>query len=722
MKKLKSLLHNNKGSGLVTVIVAVSFMSILASLLLVSSYTAYSMKVAEKAGKENYYDATSVLEEVRASLQNVVSDGVSAAYAATMPDYSVSGTGVERKFKKTYQNTIIAYCADPSMAKDPAGDLQLFVPITGSTSYRINPNIIGSLVTDTRKDGATVNLTCGDVVKNEDYSISLHDLTVEYFDGIRKTSISCDITLSCPDITKALTNYAIKGLPNYTVVADKALNISAGAPVVLSGNSYSGKTNIPVGGALTVTNGTMICKTDVNLELSAAKDTAPSFTIAEDASVWASTITVNDRRRVSVLGNTYLANDLVLNGTNAEAAIGGKFFGFGYDEEDSYRSSSIISNAQNTKLELGANLTEMNIAGVAYIGDSTTFDAMTSAYVPMGESISSQANEDAYLAPVDQLSYVSGGMVESNPSVSSEPIVQGSVRLNVEARPEGLSKTFAQYGVKEDVRVVNIAGTNTQKVIYFFLDFDTPEHRSEYFRDYFSKNQSKVDDYIKVTKAANTMFKTKGGYLVTANGYTICNPEENSEKISTLTCDSYNRQFASLCASLSTSFPDFEGFTSEQLYDSRSYLDVGYTPYSVYTQLVDSDALAEQTPNEVLQFYNGSKLRGLVVNAASFTYNDSVDPEGDVNIIICNGDITVSKDFTGVIVSGGSVTVANGITCSSNSVTAAYNGICDNVMVDGEPIKRKISYFFKDFDASSADSNVAWSINELVAISNQKKG
>ena len=31
-------------------------------------------------------------------------------------------------------------------------------------------------------------------------------------------------------------------------------------------------------------------------------------------------------------------------------------------------------------------------------------------------------------------------------------------------------------------------------------------------------------------------------------------------------------------------------------------------------------------------------------------------------------------------------------------------------------------YFFKDFDASSADSNVAWSINELVAISNQKKG
>lgn len=79
---------NNRGSALVTVIIAMAFVGILASVLMYTSLLNYQMKANNLKAKDNFYSAESVFDEIRMGLQQEVSASVDDAYAGILEDFS----------------------------------------------------------------------------------------------------------------------------------------------------------------------------------------------------------------------------------------------------------------------------------------------------------------------------------------------------------------------------------------------------------------------------------------------------------------------------------------------------------------------------------------------------------------------------------------------------------------------------------------------------------
>ena len=80
----KKLHKDDRGSAMAMVIVIITFIAILAAILMFISYVGYQMRMLDRAGKDNFYTAETVLDEINVGLQNEVSDAVAKAYENVM--------------------------------------------------------------------------------------------------------------------------------------------------------------------------------------------------------------------------------------------------------------------------------------------------------------------------------------------------------------------------------------------------------------------------------------------------------------------------------------------------------------------------------------------------------------------------------------------------------------------------------------------------------------
>ncbi|MBE5874162.1 MAG: hypothetical protein E7287_07100 [Lachnospiraceae bacterium] len=79
---------DNKGSALVTVMVVVTFVTILATLLLFVATTNYQMKQVDYGNKKNFYAGEEVLDRLKAALIAQVAAAYSEAYDTTIVEYA----------------------------------------------------------------------------------------------------------------------------------------------------------------------------------------------------------------------------------------------------------------------------------------------------------------------------------------------------------------------------------------------------------------------------------------------------------------------------------------------------------------------------------------------------------------------------------------------------------------------------------------------------------
>ena len=70
MKSKRKFIKNNKGVAMISVMIAIAFVSILASAMLYTSYMNYSMKSANLRSKENFYETDGELVKVTTSIRN----------------------------------------------------------------------------------------------------------------------------------------------------------------------------------------------------------------------------------------------------------------------------------------------------------------------------------------------------------------------------------------------------------------------------------------------------------------------------------------------------------------------------------------------------------------------------------------------------------------------------------------------------------------------------
>lgn len=664
------------------VLVAMALVSFLAATLLFSTYVGYQMRVTERAGKENFYMAESAMDQIRVGLQDAVSSSIVTAYTKVLGEYSsITDDTAEQNFKTYYIESLRAW-------KNGANPLLTYE----SSGYVYDPDVLKTFVFDTT--GITVS---GNTAVVGDDGITLEDVTVKYLSGGYETEVSADIQMNIPQFVYSLSNLIMTSVPDYAMIANESLTCTGVVTVNIAGNAYAG--NIIIDGAgnkLIVKNGTVICNDALGLT------TGGAFELLNDSILWAQSLNLGNATSIDLDGDTYVADDLTFAGNDASAILTGRYFGFGSGSTAS-ASSAILINGKDAFLDL-SSLRTLMLAGTSFVGTGSDSgsDIMT------GESISVKSNQLAYLIPGECISGSSTNPVIYNSA--SAPSRSAAIALVNTAKTLWSTRTLASYISGVEPVYYPLAGSG-QTLVYLYMTFDSAEKAAEYFKDYFAHHSDEIEKYLnlygtQITAASTSTGKTSEGNLIYYNnGNATLISAANTGKVSATTSARLGSMFSNLRQTLSSNISG----SGENVYH-----------YIVNTELIDTYV----SPGAELDFYDAEgNVVGVIVNG-NYTVNAITD--STVRIVIATGNISVEREYTGLLVSGGIIDVSKNVTADRTSVNAAFSGTAVvGTDEEGEDITRELKEFMSlggSDDTTLEDDNMAsWDMNGLVSCSNWKK-
>ena len=698
-------LRGNRGSGIILVLVCMLCVSMLGAMILYLSYTGMQLKLTERQSKKNFYDASTAMDEIRAGIQTAASDSIAEAYRTVLINYSnadyINNSTMTDKFREEFQNDFRKWQRYVT-TDGKSSEINL---ITG-TSY--NTAVLKSFVSE---PAAAIDETGTHTVTVSQDAIVLKNVRVTYKDSKDyETQITTDISVGMPDFSYVLSSYSAAGLPAFALIAQRTLSKGIGDSAVVTGSTYAD--NIAVSaGSLNMKDGTVICRT-----LISSINAGGTFT--SGGTLWANRIQVGSKTAgncaVTLSGTTYVQDDLDLLGYNSVASLSGKYYGFGNSQTDSSMSSAILVNGRSiknpnstppqygTKLDL-SGLTRLMLAGHSFVenvGNDTVSGNHTND-VRMGESASVRGNQTAYLIPVQYLNST-GSTVTSNPFICADSSVPTGVSLNID-KTLWSGKTFASYGASVKQVLLNYPGAAGYKIAYYFMQFDTEANANAYFKDYFSNNTANIKTYL-------------DGYLsdynspatVQSAGWTLKKNTDGSYSLGTQPVQSGSLN----TTQLSTMFSQL----THTLFASGKYTD----DTNPYTYFVDTDKISSLPKTGVVEFKDDSgNVVGIVTNG-DYTITDKTEeptPE-TVCVVIASGNVTVSRNFTGLVIAGGDITLNASVNVNSSEtqVTAAMSA-----KTTGGDI---LSSFLKNGAANSSTSGgsgSSWNLDKIVTYQNWSK-
>jgi Tfp pilus assembly protein PilX len=694
-KKLKS----NRGSGIITVLVAMMFIAILGSALLFTSYTGYRIKIAERGGKESFYDASAAMDEIKSGIQQAVTESLSTAYTDVLSEYTtLSAAGdaaIQAKFTEVFVDDLTLWETD-------AGNL-LF-----SSASTYSADTLRTFLS-TPPTGAVVTVSGGactvtQETSGEDSLLRLEGISVTYTDADGyESSITSDIIISMPDFHATTSTVVSSELSSFALIADGTLYSDISDPS-LAGNTYVGAVSLTANGNnFTLTSGTFVCAGNAGVGNGAL------FKTDSGTELWAGNVTIGTNGAAGLYGRTFVADDLTLDGNGSSAELKGSYYGFG-NGSNAGASSAIVVNGKNTALDIDS-LDRLVLAGVGFVN---TPDGS----VRTGESISAKSNQLAYLIDKSCLSVsaffdnngngvfdagdTEGTITGDNPCVFSGNYLTFSI--NTGAALWGGTKSLQYYGVNSTYDaetgaysysgitpvVKNLAGTGGYKMAYFFINFSSQDKANEYFRDYFSANPDKIEEYLGVytdlsnkasvtTTSGNTLYEDASDNLTLLANAASVNVEGRAT------------QFTNRCQTLNPGKPA-----------------VGYTPYTYY---VDQSKISGTTTFTLPDDATGTVV-GRVIEG-----DYTVNAYESAKVIIATGSVTVSADYSGLIIAGGNVTMNANVTYLPSEAEDVLYGSVDGA---GNLLS---SYLLNtvvgEDDGSSFISS--WDLDLLVAYDNWSK-
>lgn len=684
MKRLLlSFRRNNRGFGVVTVLVTLFFVAALGAAMLFLSFTGYQIKNSERKSKQNFYSADTAMQQIRTGVEQAVTESLSSAYTDVLENYSdLNGeyedkvkagddlpgdhslnAYLENQFQSNFQDQMLSWSDDDSNA--------LFLK-HGADQYDYSPEVLlGFLDTPAgatktvdeasgiyrlKTDSATVNLSCDDSVAFDAKDLRLKGITLTYTaSNGYETNITTDITISYPAFSYTPAAYSVTDLSQFAMIAKNELTCSA-ANLTLTGNAYAGTVSVDAAGAALTSENTLVCGGDIQVDHSA------SLTASGNSSLWAKSITVGTGT-VSLSGNTYVADDLTLAGEQAKAVLAGRYYGFGYpsNENDTGSTSSILINGRDTSLDLGG-LTSLMLAGNSFI-DTTGANANGGKY-RMGQSVAARSDQLAYLVPAACLP----DGISSNPCLVTTTI-GSDVLSSVMNKVETLETEYPCFQYVDGVKdvYVNLNSTGTDQVAYLFFTFSSQDRANQYFESYYSQHASEIDEYLakylsfyraspSVLSGGNTYSGSVDSGTVTGDGLAAPTSADTLAKA----VSQYKTQYANLCETLSP------GISSSAA-----------NPYDY----VINSSLISGLPDAVTEFrdQNGN-TEAVIVKGNDTIDSDTLSRLPDLKIVIAAGTgstVTVSKDFNGLVISEGNI-VMNASVNSSGDVSAALQATDSN--------------------------------------------
>lgn len=455
LQNFKMIKSDNKGSVMVTVLVAFFFVSILAAIILSTVSVNIQMRSVDRKTKDEFYYAEKTLNDIYNGLGQELSDTMGKTYNATMAKYKgTDGYKNEEKaykqftadFVKSFQNNIAAnqvakfdgYIVNDSTKKSnaSAGTARAIVRSYGTIKYYESTDRVVAVPAPGNDDEKASKIK----------SIVIEDVKVQSNLDAKEnkgyvSELSTDIVIDVPKVSFLNTNNKVY---DYALIANSGIEFQDGSRSFIRGNVYGGTIPsnddgeypgikksyeyggiyikdgaklsiedapyIVSGGDIYVDNGTL----NINQELNVLNN-----------QVWFENIEVNGQSTILINGDLFAADDLQVNNgaDNSTVTIKGNYYGYNdggrqvvasdgshtyklttkkalIDENDKKtvklapRSSSIIMNSKNADIDL-ENLKTLLLLGNAYINHESKADASVATTLRSSVYVPEGKNRDA---------------------------------------------------------------------------------------------------------------------------------------------------------------------------------------------------------------------------------------------------------------------------------------------------------------------------------------
>lgn len=695
MKKIiKQWKENQQGFSLLSVLVAISFIGIMAMLAIYISSVNFKMRMTQIKGTEQFYLTEQALEEIKAGLQEEVGEALSSAYIRVLENYNItdetSADGLDMQRQKQFKSYYIETLSEALQGEYNYYDI-------GKLSSYVD--IVSTM--DMTKEQLSVgysNEPIMEVVPSE--KVVLKNLKITHINEKGYASIlETDICMKVPEVAFP-TPSTLPDLMNMIVVANNGVTCTGG--LAGTNTNIQIKGNLYAGDHISIDPYTNVIFSEGERVVSLGKvslSSNSSVTIEEETALWAEGIDVSSSA-LTLKGNTYIADDLTIqkgNGIGSVVKLSGEYYGFGSKEsaESSYfkqvglkyndssvskQNSSIIVNGKNTTLDL-SGLRRFMVSGNSYIGNPRkTIDGVEGAVT--GESLAIKGTQIAYLVPAS----VIGDGSKTNPMTYkdySSLLVGGSLPLQWDTPiKEWDNKTLNEIGLNKTnpyTTIMNPAG-NGEGFVYVYLNFETAKDASNFFKWYYEGNETRkaqMDQYMKFYLSeegivmndpdAFLRFITSGNVLTYSDGKgNVIESPTNAQSQDVL----YEQiNFQNTWYSLTRKMiPNFDMLNDREKKKENQ----------VFENLVNEDVFDEMTnnTNHGMEFYSTdleeNPTKAIVVKQSNeFVINEEIAKT--LRLLVCNGNVRIEKgvSFQGIIMTKGTLTIEDGATLTSNPSEAA---------------------------------------------------
>lgn len=566
------LIKNNEGMSIISVIVAVGFVSVLVSIILTTSVVNYKMRSVNTFSKDAFYSAEQVLDEIKVGLQQLSADSLSSAYVSVLENYTdeeMSAYAKNELVKAEFYKNI-----EEQLGFNGKGGRYIAMPVDGSSkglykflksSTQWHPAIEIDGKTEEYGHGAFLRGNelssdgtsyVGEMVEYQEDGIYLKNLVVYYQDGNGFVSaIKTDIHLNYPGFSFA--NPTMPEVSSYCFITDtkleqKNLGVLKGNsyPTTIKGDSYSYSIDME----------------GVNLEFLPSDLPSENHIVASNINMksgkirthlstrlWADDITVNSAN-LYLDGKTYVKDDIDIRGNDSNVTMIGEYYGYSNSYTDGDASSAILVNGKDAVLDF-TYVKRLSLAGRTFAdtrkaNNDTPNSNSKSGRVFFGSSISGKSEQMMYLVPPECIGVpITGGESIFN----KNPIELSQYNYLIEHKNEyqevAFNKNIGILGAGEYTlgdfldssdtgnaieRVYTRNSDGTQWLISYYMVFESPEKANQYFAQYYGTNKDSVDKYLDLyinsIKFPDSKFNNIS-LMLNMGGYALGDDYESGERV-----------------------------------------------------------------------------------------------------------------------------------------------------------------------------------------------
>jgi hypothetical protein len=243
---------------------------------------------------------------------------------------------------------------------------------------------------------------------------------------------------------------------------------------------------------------------------------------------------------------------------------------------------------------------------------------------------------------------------------SQNPLISGGEPPEVSLNTEGYA-LHIEHGFELKELHLPVAGAD-QKAHYYLMEFNDNVSASAYFEDYFRTNSAQINSYLGAGSNLNSLTINAPGYAIGgSNGNYYVTQADDAD----FGWDSLRATFELLTTTLIDPTPD------SRIYNENDPL-YPYDPYEYIVNINRVDAvngvrnfMLDVDPNE-----EGLEIVAIVTDQAEFTL-PSGDDYDDLLIVLSSGNVTVNRNFTGLVISGGIIEIRGGVTLTADPLPVA---------------------------------------------------